>query len=97
MIYLIVAPDDDPGAEILPATLVEEKFPAHIELIEDRVWIIDVDLPTCSQVADKLELGSSQDDYIGLVFRVKERFGYHYPRFWDELKVLEVASKEPPA
>ena len=87
-LYLIAVPDDDPGEPVLPPELIKRHFPEPVEVIKDRLWVVESSLKTCGRVADKLELGAD-NRYLGVVFKIKERYGYHYATFWDDLQAME--------
>ncbi len=91
-VYLIVLPDD-PGESTLPSETIKRTFPDNMSLIEGRLWVVQTDLETCGRVSEKLDLGNPPNEYTGLVFRITERFGYHYTSFWDGLRAME--SKAP--
>ena len=90
-VYLIVTPDDKPGEPKLSPDTVKHNFPVNTEVIKDRVWVVQSNLTTCGRVSEKLGLGAP-NQYLGVVFKVTDRYGYHYSAFWEELRAMENAT-----
>ena len=86
-IYLIVIPEDD---DALPSSAITEEgaFENTYQILAGRVWLVKTPLSSCSEVAQKLNLGEPPSDRVAVVFDVDDANGYYLKSFWDALRAM---------